>query len=134
MELASDALMANAVFGSLVICGLGALFAVPVGVLSGVYVAEFKGTRFAFLARFAADTLNGVPSIVVGVFIYTIAVMNGDSAREIRRCNEIGDTSAIDNHGGTLVHKRAIENMKIVADVVLAALPDIERRLAARVP
>jgi len=67
--------MANAVFGSLVICGLGALFAVPVGVLSGVYVAEFKGTRFAFLVRFAADTLNGVPSIVVGVFIYTIAVM-----------------------------------------------------------
>jgi phosphate transport system permease protein len=67
--------MANAVFGSLVICGLGALFAVPVGVLSGVYIAEFKGTRFAFLARFAADTLNGVPSIVVGVFIYTIAVM-----------------------------------------------------------
>lgn len=66
--------LGNAIIGSLILCGLGALFAIPVGVLSGVYVSEYQGTRFASLVRFAADTLNGVPSIVIGVFIYAIAV------------------------------------------------------------
>ena len=67
--------MANAILGSLMVVGLGALFAVPIGVMSGVYAAEYAGSRFAAAARFAADTLNGVPSIVVGVFVYGIAVL-----------------------------------------------------------
>lgn len=67
--------MANAIVGTLILCGLGALFAVPIGVMSGIYVAEYHGTRFASIVRFAADTLNGVPSIVIGVFVYAIAVL-----------------------------------------------------------
>jgi phosphate transport system permease protein len=67
--------MANAIIGTLVICAIGALFAIPVGILSGLYVSEYYGTRFASIARFAADALNGVPSIVIGVFVYVIAVM-----------------------------------------------------------
>jgi phosphate transport system permease protein len=67
--------MANAIFGTVIICGIGALFAVPVGVVSGLYVAEHRGTRFAAIVRFAADALNGVPSIVIGLFVYVIAVM-----------------------------------------------------------
>jgi len=67
--------MSNAIIGSLIVTGLGALFAIPVGVLSGVYAAEYRGTRFAAAARFAADTLNGVPSIVIGMFAYGIAVL-----------------------------------------------------------
>jgi phosphate transport system permease protein len=67
--------MANAIFGSLIVVGLGGLFAIPVGVISGVYAAEYRGTRFAAIVRFAADTLNGVPSIVIGVFVYGIAVL-----------------------------------------------------------
>jgi phosphate transport system permease protein len=67
--------MANAMFGSLVVTGLGAIFAIPIGVLSGVYAAEYRGSRFASAVRFAADTLNGVPSIVIGVFVYGIAVL-----------------------------------------------------------
>jgi phosphate transport system permease protein len=67
--------MANAIVGSLILVGLGALFAVPVGLLSGIYMSEYAGTRFASLVRFAADTLNGVPSIVIGVFVYGIAVL-----------------------------------------------------------
>jgi phosphate transport system permease protein len=67
--------MANAIFGTVVICGIGALFAVPVGVISGLYAAEHRGTRFAALVRFAADALNGVPSIVIGMFVYVVAVM-----------------------------------------------------------
>jgi phosphate transport system permease protein len=67
--------MANAIWGSLMVVGLGAGFAIPVGVMSGLYASEYAGTRFAAVARFAADTLNGVPSIVIGVFVYGIAVL-----------------------------------------------------------
>ena len=67
--------MGNAIIGSLMVTGLGALLAIPIGVISGIYAAEYSGTRFAALTRFAADTLNGVPSIVVGVFVYGIVVL-----------------------------------------------------------
>jgi phosphate transport system permease protein len=67
--------MANSIVGSLILCGLGAIFAIPIGVLSGIYIVESGGTRLATMARFAADTLNGVPSIVVGLFAYVIVVV-----------------------------------------------------------
>jgi phosphate transport system permease protein len=67
--------MANAIVGSLIVTGLGALFAIPIGLMSGIYAAEYQGTRLAMGVRFAADTLNGVPSIVVGVFAYGVAVL-----------------------------------------------------------
>ena len=67
--------MANAIVGSFIVTGLGALIAIPIGVISGVYASEYAGTRFASVVRFAADTLNGVPSIVIGVFVYGIAVL-----------------------------------------------------------
>ena len=67
--------MANAIVGTLILVSLGSLMAVPIGVLSGVYMSEYAGTRVASLVRFAADTLNGVPSIVIGVFVYGIAVL-----------------------------------------------------------
>jgi phosphate transport system permease protein len=67
--------MANAIVGTLILVGLAASMAVPIGVMSGVYMAEYAGTGFAATVRFAADTLNGVPSIVIGVFAYGIAVL-----------------------------------------------------------
>jgi phosphate transport system permease protein len=67
--------MANAIVGSLMMTGLGALMAVPVGIFSGIYMSEYAGSRLASAVRFAADTLNGVPSIVIGVFAYTIVVL-----------------------------------------------------------
>lgn len=67
--------MANSIVGTLILTGLGSLMAIPIGILSGVYMAEYAGTRFASAIRFAADTLNGVPSIVIGVFAYGIAVL-----------------------------------------------------------
>ena len=66
---------ANAIVGTLVLIGLASLLAVPVGVIAGLYVAEYRGSRFATLVRFAADALNGVPSIVIGIFAYSVAVM-----------------------------------------------------------
>jgi phosphate transport system permease protein len=67
--------MANSIVGTLILAGLGSLFAIPVGVMSGVYMSEFAGSRFASLVRFSADTLNGVPSIVIGMFAYGVAVL-----------------------------------------------------------
>jgi phosphate transport system permease protein len=67
--------MANAIVGTLIVTGLASLMAVPIGVISGIYMSEYAGTRFAALVRFAADTLNGVPSIVIGVFAYGVAVL-----------------------------------------------------------
>jgi phosphate transport system permease protein len=66
--------MANAIVGTLILVGLGSLLAVPIGIISGVYMSEYAGSRLASIVRFAADTLNGVPSIVIGVFAYGIAV------------------------------------------------------------
>jgi phosphate transport system permease protein len=66
--------MSNAIVGTLILCGLGAILAVPVGIMAGIYVAQGAGTHRADIVRFAADTLNGIPSIVIGVFVYALAV------------------------------------------------------------
>jgi phosphate transport system permease protein len=67
--------MANAIYGTLVLIGLAALFAVPVGVVCGIHLAEYPGRRFTAIVRFAADVLNGVPSIVIGIFAYGLVVL-----------------------------------------------------------
>ena len=67
--------MANAIVGTLVLIGLAGLFAVPVGVVSGVFLAEHPRSRLATAVRLAADVLNGVPSIVIGIFAYSIVVL-----------------------------------------------------------
>jgi phosphate transport system permease protein len=67
--------MANAIVGSLKLLLLAALFGVPIGLLGGVYLAEFGGRTVPFLVRYTADLLNGVPSIVIGIFAYAVVVM-----------------------------------------------------------
>jgi phosphate transport system permease protein len=62
---------AHAIAGTLLIVGLACAIGVPVGVGAGVYLAEFGGGRVGWLVRFVADTLNGVPSIVIGIFAWT---------------------------------------------------------------
>jgi phosphate transport system permease protein len=54
---------------------LGALIGVPIGLLGGIYLAEFGGKTVPFVVRYTADMLNGVPSIVIGIFAYAVAVM-----------------------------------------------------------
>ena len=75
--------MANAIVGTLILTGLAAAMAVPIGILSGVYLSEYRGSRFASAVRFAADTLNGVPSIVIGVFAYGVAVLRLEDSRSV---------------------------------------------------
>jgi phosphate transport system permease protein len=67
--------MANAILGTLKLLLLAALFGVPIGLLGGVYLAEFGGRTVPFLVRYTADLMNGVPSIVMGVFAYALVVM-----------------------------------------------------------
>ena len=67
--------MANAIVGTLLVTAMGAVGAIPIGIIAGTYAAEYRGTRLASATRFAADTLNGVPSIVIGVFAYGIVVL-----------------------------------------------------------
>lgn len=67
--------MANALLGSAKLLFLATLIGVPVGFIGGVYLAEFGGTTFPFLVRYTADLLNGIPSIVIGIFAYAIVVL-----------------------------------------------------------
>jgi phosphate transport system permease protein len=66
--------MRNEILGTLILVALGSLFALPVGLLAGIFMAEFASARTAASVRFAADILAGVPSIVVGVFAYAMVV------------------------------------------------------------
>ena len=67
--------MANAITGTLLLIALASLWAVPVGVFAGVYLAEFGDHKVATIIRFTADVLTGVPSIVIGVFAYALFVL-----------------------------------------------------------
>ena len=67
--------MANAIIGSAKLLLLASLFGVPIGFLGAIYLAEFSNSSMAFVVRYAADLLNGVPSIVIGIFAYTLVVL-----------------------------------------------------------
>ena len=67
--------MANAIVGSVKLLFLAAVMGLPVGLLAGVYLAEFGGKTFPFIIRYTTDLLNGVPSIIIGLFAYSMAVL-----------------------------------------------------------
>jgi phosphate transport system permease protein len=65
--------MANAILGSGILLGLGSLIGVPIGIAGGVFLSEYgRGSALANAVRFTADVLNGVPSIVMGIAIYSL--------------------------------------------------------------
>ena len=74
--------MANAIVGTFILICEAALLGVPIGVLGGIYLSEYGGTKFNWWIRFTADILNGVPSITWGVVVYGLMVvpMHGGSA------------------------------------------------------
>jgi len=67
--------MGNAVLGTLQLLGLATVFGVPPGILAGIYLAEYGDRGFGRAIRFSADVMSGVPSITVGLFIYTLVVV-----------------------------------------------------------
>jgi phosphate transport system permease protein len=67
--------MANALVGTFKLVFLACLFGIPPGVLTGVYLAEFGDSRFGKWVRFSADVMSAVPSITVGIFVYSLVVL-----------------------------------------------------------
>jgi phosphate transport system permease protein len=63
--------VANAIVGTLLVVGVGSLIGLPVGIGAGVYLAEYPDTPFARTVRFVADVLNGTPSVIAGIFVWT---------------------------------------------------------------
>lgn len=67
--------MANAIVGTLIIVGMAAALALPLGIAAGIYLAEYGGNKFAPIVRYTTDLLAGIPSIVVGVAAYGLVVV-----------------------------------------------------------
>ena len=67
--------MANAIVGSGIILLIASLVGIPIGIGCGIYLAEYSRNRFGDVVRFTADVLNGVPSIVIGIAIYSLIVV-----------------------------------------------------------
>lgn len=67
--------MGNAIAGSLILIGLSCVWAIPLGIAGGIYLAEFGNNKLGTMVRFAADVLNGVPSILIGIFAYALFVV-----------------------------------------------------------
>lgn len=65
----------NAILGSLLLLLLSSAIGLPIGVAIGIYLSEFGAGKFGSMVRFVVDTLTGIPSIVTGVFVYTIVVL-----------------------------------------------------------
>ena len=73
----SEGGLSNAIFGSLVLTGMGVVIGTPIGVLAGTYLAEFgRATRIASVVRFTNDVLLSSPSIIIGVFVYETLVIS----------------------------------------------------------
>ncbi len=68
--------IANAIVGTAILVALATAMAVPVGILVGIHTAEFAGPRLASVVRFALDILNGVPTIVTGIFVFGLLVVD----------------------------------------------------------
>ncbi len=67
--------MANAIVGTLIILGLASLMGIPIGIGAGIYLAEYGAGKLGTLVRFFTDVLTGIPSIVIGIFTYTMVVL-----------------------------------------------------------
>jgi len=66
--------MANAILGSAEIVAFAAIVGIPVGFFTGIYLSEWGGRTFSFIVRYVCDLLNGVPSIVIGIFAWVVVV------------------------------------------------------------
>ncbi len=68
--------LGNAILGTALMTLLACVFGVPIGLLAGVYLAEYsRGTRFATTVRFLANVMMGIPSIIIGLFVYAVMVL-----------------------------------------------------------
>ena len=66
--------MANAIVGTLVLIGIACLMGLPIGIGAGLYLSEYRGGKLSIAVRFLSDVLNGLPSIVIGIFAWQLLV------------------------------------------------------------
>ena len=67
--------MANAIVGTMILVGLASAMGIPLGILAGIYLAEFGRGRLAWTVRFICDVMTGIPSIIVGIAVYGTIVV-----------------------------------------------------------
>jgi len=68
--------MANAIVGTLTMVGIGSLIGIPTGILTAIYLSEYdRSSWFSTTVRFTTDVLTGIPSIIIGIFVYTVVVL-----------------------------------------------------------
>jgi phosphate transport system permease protein len=101
---------ANAIVGTLILIALAALMAVPIGIAAGIYTSEYRGSRLATTLRFAADVLNGVPSIVIGIFAYSVVVL------PVRRFSALAGGFALGVMMIPIIARTTEELLKLVPD------------------
>lgn len=65
----------NAILGTVIMTAIGTILSVPIGIMAGIYLSEFSPPKVAYWIRFATNVLSGVPSIIVGMFVYNIIVI-----------------------------------------------------------
>ena len=65
----------NAILGTIIMVGIGALISIPIGIMAAIYLSEFSDGKLADWIRFATNVLSGVPSIIIGVFAYGAIVL-----------------------------------------------------------
>jgi phosphate transport system permease protein len=100
--------MANAIVGTLVLVGIASLVGLPVGIGAGLYLAERRGTTLANTVRFLSDVLNGLPSIVMGIFAWQLLV------RPIGHFSALGGGIALGAMMIPLVTRTTEEMIKLV--------------------
>lgn len=108
--------MANAIVGTMTLVGLACAIGVPLGVLAGVFLAEFGAGKLGRAVRFSADVMSGVPSIVAGLFIYTLVVV------------PMGRFSAI--AGGLALSMLMLPTVTRTTEELLRLVPDALREAA----
>ena len=67
--------IANAIIGTFIVVGIASIIAVPIGIMSGIYLSEFGKNRFAGFVRYMTDIMNGIPSIIAGIAVYVFIVV-----------------------------------------------------------
>jgi phosphate transport system permease protein len=116
VNLESGGGMANALVGSGILVGLGCVFGLPVGIMAGIYLAEFGQNKFGMVVRFMMDVMSGIPSIVVGVVAYILVVL------------PMGHFSAL--AGGVALALLMIPTVTRTTEEMLRLVPDAYREAA----
>jgi phosphate transport system permease protein len=98
----------NAIQGSLILVGLASCIGIPIGIFAGVYMSENSGDRISSVARFLQNILVGIPSIVTGIFIYTLVVI------PLQRFSTIAGAIALGTMMVPIVSSATLEAMKSV--------------------